>query len=281
MHLAFYAVKRKPAEIALVNALQMSGVGITMLDTFDDRCECDAYCVIGVKHHCAAKRLIADGLPYIFWDKGYNRLWSEWWRLAYCAYQPWRAITSNNYSSNRMVQQGWSSFKPWRKLRDGCILFAAASPKYHVYHGLPTVRNYAEQVIMQIRQYTDRPIVYRPRVSPGAGGDFNIPGVTTSPLGSFEQDLEGAAVVVTHGSSACFDALMLGVPCIVLGDGVTRGVCSTTLAEVEQPRLASHAERRAMLSGLAYHQWSLTEIARGDLWSTLRLITKSTTAGTI
>jgi UDP:flavonoid glycosyltransferase YjiC (YdhE family) len=280
MRLAFFQVKRKPSEILLAEAFAKSGVDVVMLDTFQDRCECDAYCVVGVKHGAVIRQLTSENLPYIFWDKGYNRLWSEWWRFAYCAYQPWRAITENRYPTDRMLRQGWESFSPWRRLNDGYILFAATSPKSHVYHGLPTVRNYAEQTIMAIRKYTDRPILYRPRVSPGAGGDFNIPGCRMSPLGSFDDDLEGAAVVLTHSSSACFDALMSGVPCVVLGDGVTRGICSTTVADIEAPRRATHAERRAMLSGMAYHQWSLTEIREGKLWPVLRSIMRSTTSET-
>jgi len=75
--------------------------------------------------------------------------------------------------------------------------------------------------------------------------------------------------LVTHGSNACFDAVCLGIPCIILGDAVAKNMSSTTLDEIESPRLASEAERHQWLSDLAYWQWTEAEHASGEAWDFL------------
>jgi hypothetical protein len=74
---------------------------------------------------------------------------------------------------------------------------------------------------------------------------------------------DGAHALITYGSNACFEAMLAGVPSIVIGDAVMRPVSSTSLAEIERPRFASEDDRLSLLSALAYCQFRLHEIAIG------------------
>jgi hypothetical protein len=131
----------------------------------------------------------------------------------------------------------------------------------------------AADLVGQIRRFTDRPIVYRPK--PSWGGAEPIPGTKFSwsrakNFITIYDDLKGAHCLVTHGSNACFEALQAGVPSIVTGDAALRPIFSTDIAEIENPRRASMPERRQIVDNLAYCQWSLGEIAQGDAWKFLR-----------
>lgn len=79
-----------------------------------------------------------------------------------------------------------------------------------------------------------------------------------------------AHILVTHGSNACLDAMMAGIPSIILGPGVMGPISSRDLADLEHPRMAGKAERSQLLANLAYHQWTEAEMASGLAWGVIR-----------
>jgi hypothetical protein len=79
-----------------------------------------------------------------------------------------------------------------------------------------------------------------------------------------------AHALITHGSYISVDALLNGVPSIVLGPAVTRPISSTSLAEIEDPRLASEEERLQMLANLAWCQYRIEEWADGRAWRNVK-----------
>ena len=81
------------------------------------------------------------------------------------------------------------------------------------------------------------------------------------------QDFTDCHAVVTHGSNTCYEAALFGLPSVVLGDGVMVGVSSTSLEDVERPRLG---ERQPVFNALAYHQWTLKELSRGHAFGSMR-----------
>lgn len=276
MHVAFFQVKEKPAEVDLARLVACyRGVRVTILRDFSERCDCDLYCLVGVKHFRVMRELNLERKPFILWDKGYNRDWSEWWRFSYCSYQPWREVVSMDCSSVRAIEQGWTTLKPWSMANDGHILYAGGSQKYHTFCGLPTPEEYLRSLVQSIREVTDRPVVYRPRLNPVATP--HVEGCIASTLTELAGELKGASVLLTHGSSACFDAMRAGVPSIVLGEGVTRGLSSTSIDEIEAPRLASREERLRLVSALAYFQWHRAEIREGLLWPIINSIMRKPT----
>jgi hypothetical protein len=270
MHVAFFQCN-KPAELDLMRLVgNCRGIKVTILPDFVDRCDCDLYCLIGIKHFRVMRNLKAEGERFIFWDKGYNRLWSDWWRISYCSYQLWREVVSMDCSPHRAIQQGWTSFREWKKPDDGYILYAGASQKYHTFCGLPKPDDYLRDLITDLRQLTGRRVMYRPRIS--LVDVAPVEGCIPSAMLGLADELAGAAVMLTHGSSACFESLLEGVPCIVLGEGVTRGLSSIRIDEIEAPRRANYAERLRLVNALAHFQWNREEIAEGKLWPIIHSI---------
>ncbi len=229
----------------------------------------DVGCVVGVKSRELLRRINREGAHWLMFDKGLSRHKSrgplagwEFWRVAVDAQQPTARLTG------LMPRDRWDALgvemKPWRKSGDG-IVIAGSSLKYHDFYGLPHPTTYAKELARQLRALTDRPLIYRPK--PSWREATEIKKAAFSRLPETLADLLGAAhVLVTHGSNACFEAVVAGVPCIVLGDGVARPLSSRELSAVEAPLMADDQHRLRWAANLAYWQWKLSEFASGEAW---------------
>jgi hypothetical protein len=234
----------------------------------------DIVCMVGVKSRERFQAYHRAGAHVIYLDKGYSRHkrkgpiagW-EYWRVAIDAHHPTALIASQDSPSDRALSFGWSC-KPWADHSDGPIVIAGSSLKYCEFYGLPHPTQYASEIVAELRRITKRPIIYRPKPSWRDAVPIKRAKYSEAPE-TFDDLLQSAFVVITHGSNACFDAVMGGVPCVVLGDGVARPISATALADVEQPKRASDVERFQWAANLAYWQWTLAEMASGEAWAFL------------
>lgn len=225
----------------------------------------DAACLIGVKMKKSVRQLFEMEKPFFYFDKGYNRQWDsnnpEWWRVAVNAHQPTEYLLQHSFTYQRAETQKWHP-KPWRSAGKH-ILLAGGSAKYHEFYDLPDPTTWAVEVISKLKEWTDREILYRSKPSwkdaeAVAGAEFK-----GQAQDNIVNDLKDAHAMITHGSGACLEALLCGIPAIVLGPGITRDISSTTLAEIETPKLAEQHQVNRLLANLAYCQWSLKEINQG------------------
>lgn len=235
--------------------------------------EADVVCMVGVKSRDVFRAYARAGTHIVMLDKGYSRhsvassirAW-EYWRLSVDAHHPTHYLGRVQRPSDRFDSLGLR-VKPWREQGDH-IVFAGSSAKYHAFYDLPEPTKYAEKILKRLASATGRRIVYRPKPSwkdaePVSGSDY-------SDGGSIAEAVWGAHALVTHGSNACFESVLAGVPCIVLGEAVAKPISSTDLADIESPRLASEDERRQWLANLAYAQWTQGEMLSGEAWKNIR-----------
>lgn len=235
--------------------------------------DCDAAMMVGVKSRDLWRAHARAGVVCLYADKGYDRHsrtddirgW-EYWRVAVGAHQPTSKFRPD-YPGDRLEQMGWE-FRPWRE-RGDAIVIAGSSAKYHAFYDLKEPTDWTSKLIKCIEGQSSREIVYRPK--PSWKDAVPINGSRFSPGSEKIADvIRYAHCLVTHGSNACFEAMLMGVPSIVLGDAVMKPISSADLAELESPRLASDAEREAVLRFLAYQQWSMAEMLDGKAWPTIR-----------
>ena len=152
-----------------------------------------------------------------------------------------------------------------RKKVGNDILLVGMGSKAAAFHNM--VPGYWEtSMVKAIRQYTDRQIVYRPKPSASRRSPSSIMGATVSVGCSIEQDLERAWCVVVHQSNAAVDALLAGVPVIVMSGGAAAEICSSDITLVDDPPMPDEATRRQFFNNLAYTQWTLIEMANGAFW---------------
>lgn len=229
----------------------------------------DVACFVGVKSRELFRRHHDQGCHVLYFDKGYTRHkrkgavggW-EYWRVALDAHHP-TARLNQDVPADRWDALGLDP-APWRLAGDH-ILFAGSSAKYHEFYGLKDPTGYVRKVAAGIRENSPRPIWYRPK--PSWRDAVPVPDTRYSQLPETIADaLEHCWALVTHGSNACFEAMLAGIPSIVLGDAVARPISSTDVAEIENPRLASDDDRLRLLRNLAYWQWTLEEWESGAAW---------------
>ncbi len=239
--------------------------------------DCDVACMVGVKSAELWAAHVAEGRHVIMLDKGYTRhakpgavkIW-EYWRVAVDAHQPTRFVTANmgKFTDDRAFPLQLP-FMTWRT-KGTRILLAGSSEKYHQFHKLSHPTRWAEKVVARIRELAPgKEIVYRPK--PSWREATPIEGTTfSSGEDSIEKALADCWAVVTHGSNACFESVICGIPVIVLGNAIAKPISSTELEELADPKLASFRQRHDWLNAIAYTQWTEAEFAAGAAWSTIR-----------
>lgn len=257
--------------------------------------ECDLVMKVGVKSRDWFKAYRAAGISYCYFDKGYIRTrslteWLEYWRMSVNGHQPVGFIEKARYDCNRAVAMGLGLL-PWQHQGKAPIVVDGSSAKHWFFNSDEQISGQEEldafanakcrTLVAEVRDATNRPIIFRPKPSwPGArpidGTEWarKRPGVDDKDCAF---DLRRAHAVVTYGSNLCFDAVCFGVPAIILGDGIARPISSTSLREIENPRLATDAQRRQWLNNCAWCQFKLEEFRSGMGWKTTRTMMASCT----
>lgn len=272
MRVVFFA-SDKPREQALADAF-LTGARLhgcktkaRALCADPDVSGADAIAMVGVKSKALFEATRRAGAVPIMLDKGYvrtrasgQRVW-EYWRVSVGAHHPTgRSLMRRKFPSDRWDALGLD-IAPWRK-HGNHIVVAGSSAKYHNFYGLDGPNRYYVELVEYLRELTKRPIVYRPK--PSFKDAQPIPGTRFSDSDETIRDaLWGAHALVTHGSNACFEAALMGVPSIVLGTAVAAPISSTTLEDVEDP---IQGKREQWLHNLAYHQWTEDEMREGQAW---------------
>lgn len=238
--------------------------------------DCDVACMVGVKSNETFWAHWEAKIHTVYFDKGYTRhaapgpvkVW-EYWRTSIDAHQPTRMLGVGR--PHDRIEKLDLKILPWRKpSKKSHIVFAGSSQKYHNFYGLSDPTKYAKKIFANIREWNDfREIVYRPKPSwkdavPIVGTTFS-----TRPR-NIEDELANAYCLVTHGSNACFESVLAGVPCIILGEAVAKSISSTTLESINNPKESSEEDRRQWLADLAYCQWTHREMYSGEAWNILR-----------
>lgn len=235
--------------------------------------------MVGVKSRQIFQANWRAGVHVLMIDKGYTRhaakspvkLW-EYWRVALDAHHPTGYLMDTQRPPDRLMRLGLT-FAPdcasTRLGRDGTILIAGSSAKYHEFYGLKEPTRWTEKLLKAITAVSSRRIVYRPKPSwgdaePIVGTDYSGNDHT------LEQELAQARVMITHGSNACFEAQLAGVPTIILGDGVAKPISPWSIEDLEVSTVATLDERRRWAANLAYCQWTMAEFASGEAWQHIR-----------
>lgn len=201
----------------------------------------------------------ARSRTWIGWDRGYvRRVFATWlprgenggyYRWTINRYQMnvirdvpddrWRQLIPGNKVDPRPLE-----VLPWQK--DGRhIVVAMPSRTYSLSHdGADT---WADETLRHLALVTTRQIVVRDKE-------------TKRPL---QDDLAGAHCLVTHGSMAAVEAVILGCPVFVHSDSAAALVGLTDLSKIESP---IYPERQPWLNSLAYSQYSEAELVDGTLF---------------
>jgi hypothetical protein len=201
----------------------------------------------------------ADGRTWCYWDRGY------WLRVFATDLPTGRdggmyRFHVNSYQLQQIRDAPDDRLKrypvtlaPWSK-PGRHIVVAEPSETYQRFHG---IEGWTERTLDALDQITDRPVIVRDKEMQRRGTD-GMPGGRR-----LRDDLRGAHCLVTHGSNAAVEAVIMGCPVFVHADSAAALVGRTELNEIERP---IYPDREPWARSLAYSQWSEREMIDGTLW---------------
>ena len=239
----------------------------------------DGAMMFGVK----ARRLFAPhkevGIPPIFVDKGYLGLKgtgarADYFKFSVGSMHPLSYFQAEPHPGDRFKALK-ITVKPWRSQTEGSkILLALSSRKYCVWYGIDNPHKFAAKIVREIQKVLDMAgndceIIYRPKPSWDEAQPVKGAGYSRPPEG-IRDVLRDTHCLVTHGSNAAIDAILMGVPVVVLGPGIAQPVASRDIKGVIKPYRPSRGQVDQWLRDIAYCQWTTEELRSGLAWDHIR-----------
>jgi hypothetical protein len=192
------------------------------------------------------------GRPWCYWDRGYYfRVFATdlpvginggtyRWHLNGFQLSKIRDVPQSRW--NRQPTKVW----PW-STEGKHIVIAEPSLTYQRFHG---IEGWTERAVAKLKKFTDRPLVFRDKEMQRSGRKLH-------------EDLRGAHCLVTHGSNAAVEAVIMGCPVYVDMTSAAALVGQIDLSKIEQPIFP---ERQPWLNSLAYSQFTEAEMINGSHW---------------
>jgi hypothetical protein len=204
------------------------------------------------------------GRRWIYWDRGYcRRIFAT--DLPYGkdgGYYRWHVGSFQLQAIFKCDGDRWRAMKtdalPWRSNPSGHVVVADPSPTYQRFH---RIEGWLDRTVAALREVTDRKIVVRDK-------EMQRRAIDRLPKGRrLWEDIRDAHCLVTHGSNAAVEAVIMGCPVFVHPDSAAALVGQTDLAQIENP---IYPDRNPWLYALAYSQFSEAELVDGTLFRLLR-----------
>jgi hypothetical protein len=158
--------------------------------------------------------------------------------------------------------------------KDGHIVFLMQSEKGFMYDREEPFAQYCRRIVDEIREKTNRKIIFRVHPNPDSSWRSAINGVNnygvdvadSSRMSLFES-LHGAFCCVTHSSSAAVESVVEGIPTFALDDRCFgSGIYLKDISRIENAYEDFNWEKREQwLYNLSYTSWTVDEMAQPEL----------------
>lgn len=202
----------------------------------------------------AIKHCWKTGRTFYAIDTGYlgNVKTKIWNRVSKNALQNLGPIVNRPTDRLKLLNYKFNQFTPGRK-----ILICPPSEKVMDLWDQPSPQKWTENVIEELKQYTDRPIEVR--LKPDRTDRVN----NNTMQSALSNDVY---CLVTYNSIAATEALLFGKPAIALGENAAQVLCNRKLKDIEKLRIPTKDEMLAFASHLSYCQFTQSEFANGTAW---------------
>jgi hypothetical protein len=196
-----------------------------------------------------------SGRQWIYWDRGYMRriFATDLPQGDNGGYYRWHCNGFQMREIDPVPIDRWLAMKmemwPWEK-NGKHIVVAEPSPTYERFHH---IEGWTKKTVEELKTLTDRPLLLRDKEMQRFGRKLH-------------EDLKGAHAMVTHGSNAAVEGVIMGCPVFVYPGSAAALVGCTDLAEIESP---VYPDRLPWVSSLCYNQYNEQELVDGTLWRML------------
>jgi hypothetical protein len=209
--------------------------------------------------------MLHSGRSVIIIERGFIQPRTEWFSLAVNGFNGRGQFPPSQDDGERWDKHFAHHLKPWRDGDEGYGLLIGQVPGDAALHGLDMV-DWAQRMTNELVRLGHK-VVYRPHPK----------GLTPCPEGaeqstkSLEDDLAGSSRVVVYNSTTAVEAVLAGVPTVIMDVGsVAYPMASHDLsAPLVRP------DRTEWCHDIAWRQWTLDELENGTAWNYIKpLVTK-------
>lgn len=209
----------------------------------------------------AGKKAVYVDLGY--WNRTEGGKLYGYHKVAINSRHPTAYYQRRSFPADRFARLG-VKVEPWNKTGTH-ILIAGMGAKAADCEGFKP-NEWEEAACRELRLYTDRPIMYRPKPSWRHATPIEGTLYSTWPH-TLEEALTDCWAVVSHHSNVCVDAILAGVPAFCY-HGVAAEMGQRDLSLIESPIYPDG--RYEWACNIAYTQWRPDEMRSGACWKFLR-----------
>lgn len=197
-----------------------------------------------------------------YWHRRKRTRFDGYHKLVLNSRHPTEYFQNKRHAPDRFNRLG-VKIAPWRKAGRH-IVVVGMSGKGALAEGFRP-EQWERQTIAQLRELTDRPIIYRPK--PNWQEARPIPGTIFQRGVELDEALRNCHAVVCHHSNVAVDAILAGVPAIC-PIGVASVMGGTDLTHIESPPMPDG--RHQWAADIAYTQYTMDEMISGEAWQYLK-----------
>ena len=174
----------------------------------------------------------------------------------------------------------WNKFstelKPWRQTGNNIIICGQHTNSHQWRNNIP-MSKWFEQQIIDIRKYTDKPIIIRPHPRNHVTLDvkkFNNVEIVSPRRDNKTYDdtdlaerLKSAWALVSYSSNPAMTAAINGIPVYVSEASLSYEIGNTSFENINNPKMP---DRQSWANKIAYTEWWPDEIEQGIPWQRIK-----------
>jgi hypothetical protein len=242
----------------LADGLRCHGVEVIPAQ-YDEPVECDACAVWGWHQG----RIKAAGRPILVMERGHIQDRMAWTSLGWNGLSGRGRYPTAQDGGERFARHFGHHLKDWRH-GGSYALIMGQTPGDAAVEGLDIV-DWATRISAEL-QAVGHLVRFRAHPNCAARAERQCPVGAELSTGCLDDDLAGAALVVTFNSTSGVEAALAGVPLVVMDrGGMAYPVAAHTIWES-----GITPDRAQWCADMAWTQWSEDELRRGAFWEAVR-----------
>jgi len=247
---------------AFIQGLQRHGIDAAWKND-QDYSPCDLAVIWGHRHPHIIAGQKESGKDYLVMERGYFGDRMKYCSLGYNGLNGRAEFHAENSSPDRWEKHA-VDIEPW-KIDGKYILLMGQVSGDQSLQGI-NIRNWYREVIEKIRNLTNMPVFFRPHPV-ARRQEINLD-CDRYERGTLAESFQDAYLAITFSSNSGVDAVINGIPTIAMDRGSMTWDYGMARHEISLERYTPN--RTQWLYDLAYKQWTIDEMARGEAWEHLR-----------
>ena len=200
------------------------------------------------------------GSDYLVAERGYVGDRFAWTSLGYNGLNGRADFLNNGKDGDRWNKYFSGLMHPWKFNGDYILIMGQVSGDASLSE-LGDFNKWVAKMLSKIKEHHVGMVAYRPHPLARQKAPHGLRCIS----GTLDEDLADASLAVTYNSNSGVDAILAGVPTIVMDEGSMAWPVAS-----HDPALVVYPDRTTWANELAWCQWADDEIKNGDAWEHLK-----------